>query len=319
MCLISISIFVSMKGKVVKSTGKHYTIKTSDGKLIKCFLKGNFRIKDIRSTNPVVVGDNVVLKKESDRWVIVELDERKNYIIRKSVKLSKQIHVIAANIDQAILIITLKSPITSTGFIDRFLVAAKAYGVEVILCFNKLDLLDDELQVKQKSLQKMYENIGYSCISTSLIKDDISAIKSFMQGKVNIISGHSGVGKSTLINKLQPDLNLNTVEISKAHQQGQHTTTFSELYDLDFGASVIDTPGIKGFGLVEFSVNEIGNYFPEFISLKQDCKFYNCIHKDEPDCAIKFAVENNVVDKNRYKNYLSMIVSESNNFRTNKY
>ena len=319
MCLISISIFVSMKGKVVKSTGKHYTIKTSDGKLIKCFLKGNFRIKDIRSTNPVVVGDNVVLKKESDRWVIVELDERKNYIIRKSVKLSKQIHVIAANIDQAILIITLKSPITSTGFIDRFLVAAKAYGVEVILCFNKLDLLDDELQVKQKSLQKMYENIGYSCISTSLIKDDISAIKSFMQGKVNIISGHSGVGKSTLINKLQSDLNLNTVEISKVHQQGQHTTTFSELYDLDFGASVIDTPGIKGFGLVEFSVNEIGNYFPEFISLKQDCKFYNCIHKDEPDCAIKFAVENNVVDKNRYKNYLSMIVSESNNFRTNKY
>ncbi len=308
-----------MKGKVVKSTGKHYTIKTSDGKLIKCFLKGNFRIKDIRSTNPVVVGDNVVLKKESDRWVIVELDERKNYIIRKSVKLSKQIHVIAANIDQAILIITLKSPITSTGFIDRFLVAAKAYGVEVILCFNKLDLLDDELQVKQKSLQKMYENIGYSCISTSLIKDDISAIKSFMQGKVNIISGHSGVGKSTLINKLQSDLNLNTVEISKVHQQGQHTTTFSELYDLDFGASVIDTPGIKGFGLVEFSVNEIGNYFPEFISLKQDCKFYNCIHKDEPDCAIKFAVENNVVDKNRYKNYLSMIVSESNNFRTNKY
>lgn len=308
-----------MKGKVVKSTGKHYTIKTSDGKLIKCFLKGNFRIKDIRSTNPIVVGDNVVLKKESDRWVIVGLDERKNYIIRKSVKLSKQIHVIAANIDQAILIITLKSPITSTGFIDRFLVAAKAYGVEVILCFNKLDLLDDELQVKQKSLQKMYENIGYSCISTSLIKDDISAIKSFMQGKVNIISGHSGVGKSTLINKLQPDLNLNTVEISKAHQQGQHTTTFSELYDLDFGASVIDTPGIKGFGLVEFSVNEIGNYFPEFISLKQDCKFYNCIHKDEPDCAIKFAVENNVVDKNRYKNYLSMIVSESNNFRTNKY
>lgn len=319
MCLISISIFVSMKGKVVKSTGKHYTIKTPDGKLIKCFLKGNFRIKDIRSTNPIVVGDNVVLKKESDRWVIVELDERKNYIIRKSVKLSKQIHVIAANIDQAILIITLKSPITSTGFIDRFLVAAKAYGVEVILCFNKLDLLDDELQVKQKSLQKMYENIGYSCISTSLIKDDISAIKSFMQGKVNIISGHSGVGKSTLINKLQPDLNLNTVEISKAHQQGQHTTTFSELYDLDFGASVIDTPGIKGFGLVEFSVNEIGNYFPEFISLKQDCKFYNCIHKDEPDCAIKFAVENNVIDKNRYKNYLSMIVSESNNFRTNKY
>jgi ribosome biogenesis GTPase len=308
-----------MNGVVIKTTGKRYTVKTDSGEIVQCRLKGKFRIKGIKSTNPIVVGDKVEVEQESELWMIVKLHKRKNHILRKSVNLSKQTHIIAANIDQALLMITLDSPVTTTGFIDRFLVAANAYGVEVVLLFNKTDLLDDELQTQQEDLQKVYEKIGHICFATSVINDDLSAIKELMKGKVNMISGHSGVGKSTLINYLQPDLHINTKEVSDTHKQGQHTTTFSELHELDFGASIIDTPGIRGFGLVEIEPSEIGNYFPEFFAIKQKCNFHNCIHKNEPDCVVKSALENGEIAESRHKNYLNMLVEEEEHFRTNNY
>jgi len=308
-----------MNGVVIKTTGKRYTVKTEVGDIVQSRLKGKFRIAGIKSTNPIVVGDKVEVVQESELWMIVKLHDRKNHILRKSVNLSKQTHIIAANIDQAILMITLDSPVTTTGFIDRFLVAANAYGVEVLLLFNKVDLLNDELKFQQAKFKNVYEKIGYTCFSTSVINDDLSKIKELMKGKVNMISGHSGVGKSTLINKLQPDLDINTKEVSETHQQGQHTTTFSELHELDFGASIIDTPGIRGFGLVELEVAELGSYFPEFFKLKSQCKFHNCIHKNEPHCAVKSALENGEIAEARYKNYLNMLVEEEEHFRTNNY
>ena len=308
-----------MNAVVIKTTGKRYTVKTETGDVVHCRLKGKFRIAGIKSTNPIVVGDKVEVVQESELWMIGKLHARKNHILRKSVNLSKQTHIIAANIDQALLMITLDSPVTTTGFIDRFLVAANAYGIEVVLLFNKIDLLSDELKTQQENLQKIYEKIGYTCLATSVINDDLSQIKQLMKGRVNMISGHSGVGKSTLINKLQPDLNINTKEVSDTHQQGQHTTTFSELHDLDFGASIIDTPGIRGFGLVELEVAELGSYFPEFFKLKSQCKFHNCIHKNEPHCAVKSALENGEIAEARYKNYLNMLVEEEEHFRTNNY
>ena len=308
-----------MNGVVIKTTGKRYAVKTEVGDIVQSRLKGKFRIAGIKSTNPIVVGDKVEVVQESELWMIVKLHARKNHIIRKSVNLSKQTHIIAANIDQALLMITLDSPVTTTGFIDRFLVAANAYGIEVVLLFNKIDLLSDELKTQQENLQKIYEKIGYTCFATSVINDDLSQIKQLMKGRVNMISGHSGVGKSTLINKLQPDLNINTKEVSDTHQQGQHTTTFSELHDLDFGASIIDTPGIRGFGLVELDSAEIGNYFQEFFVLKSGCKFHNCIHENEPNCAVKLALENGEIAESRHKNYLKMLVEEEENFRTNDY
>ena len=308
-----------MNGVVIKTTGKRYTVKTDIGGIVQCRLKGKFRIHGIKSTNPIVVGDKVEVVQESELWMIVKLYDRKNHILRKSVNLSKQTHIIAANIDQALLMITLNSPVTTTGFIDRFLVAANAYGIEVILLFNKVDLLSDELKVQHESLKNVYEKIGYTCFATSVINDDLSEIKEVMKGKLNMISGHSGVGKSTLVNYLQPDLHINTKEVSNTHRQGQHTTTFSELHELDFGASIIDTPGIRGFGLVELEVAELANYFPEFFGLKLECKFHNCIHKREPQCAVKSALENGDIAESRYKNYLKMLIEEEEHFRTNDY
>lgn len=308
-----------MQGVVTKSTGSWYTVKTEDGVLRKCRIKGKFRIQGIKSTNPVVVGDNVLVQKESDNWIIVDLKERKNYIVRKSVNLSKQTHIIAANVNQAVLVITIESPVTTTGFIDRFLVSAKAYNVDVLLLFNKLDVYSEKVMEEQKELRSIYEKIGYKCFSLSALNDDLKEIKSYMQGKVNVISGHSGVGKSTLINNLQPGLELATKEISKQHQQGQHTTTFSEMHELDFGATIIDTPGIRGFGLVEIEKEELGDYFPEFFELKPKCKFHNCIHLNEPHCAVKDAIAEGEIANSRYKSYLSMLFAEDEYYRTNKY
>ena len=308
-----------MNGIVIKTTGKHYTVKQQDNSVVQCRLKGKFRMQGIRSTNPIVVGDKVELQKVSGFWMITELYERKNQILRRSVNLSKQTHVIAANIDQAILMITLDMPITTTRFIDRFLVAANSYSVDVVLLFNKVDLLDSRLKLEQEALQNVYQTIGYTCFSVSVINDDLSDIREVMKGKLNMISGHSGVGKSTLINKLQPNLEINTKEISRTHKQGQHTTTFSELYDLDFGASIIDTPGIKGFGLVALEINEIKNYFPEFIRFSVDCKFHNCIHKNEPDCAVKVEIAKGVISEDRYKNYLNMLEEDLSPLRINEY
>lgn len=308
-----------MNGTVIKTTGKDYTVRADNLQIIQCFLKGRFRISGIKSTNPIVVGDRVGIEKESEIWSIVYLEERKNQILRKSVNLSKQTHVIAANIDQAILMITLDSPVTRTSFIDRFLVAANAYSIDVVLLFNKIDLLKEELISVQKDLQLVYEEIGYKCFSISVINDDLSSIKNLMKDKVNIISGHSGVGKSTFINKLQPNLNIKTNEVSDTHKQGQHTTTFSELHDLDFGASIIDTPGIRGFGLVEIDIKSICDYFPEFFAFKKDCRFNNCIHKDEPDCAVKLHLKKGKISQSRYKSYLNMLDDDNGYFRTNNY
>jgi ribosome biogenesis GTPase len=308
-----------MQGVVTKSTGSWYRVRTEDGVFHDCRIKGKFRIQGIKSTNPVVVGDIVKIQDEEGSWMIIELYQRKNYIVRKSVNLSKQTHIIAANIDQAILMVTLQSPVTRRGFIDRFLVSAQAYGVEVIIFFNKQDLYSEQAMQDQNKLRAIYEKIGYRCISLSVLKDDLFEVRSLMKGKINVIAGHSGVGKSTLVNTLQPGLDLLTQQISEQHQQGQHTTTFSEMHQLDFGATIIDTPGIKGFGLVEMDKLELSDYFLEFLALKGKCKFHNCIHINEPDCAIKKALERGDIAKSRYKNYLSMLEEEQESYRTNNY
>ncbi len=308
-----------MQGVVTKSTGSWYTVKTEDGVLRQCRIKGKFRIQGIKSTSPVVVGDFVTVQEESDNWMIVDLHERKNYIVRKSVNLSKQTHIIAANINQAILVVTIENPITTTSFIDRFLASAKAYGIDVLLLFNKQDIYSEEVMKTQKSFRSIYEKIGYKCLSLSVLNDDLIDLKSLMKGKVNVISGHSGVGKSTLINKLQPGLSLATKEISEQHQQGQHTTTFSEMHELDFGATIIDTPGIRGFGLVEIEKQELSDYFVEFFALKSDCKFHNCIHVNEPHCAVKDAISKGEVANSRYRSYLNMLEEEEENYRINRY
>jgi ribosome biogenesis GTPase len=282
-------------------------------------LKGRFRIQGIKSTNPIVVGDKVKVEQESELWMIVKLYERKNYILRKSVNLSKQTHIIAANIDQAILMVTIQSPMTTTGFIDRFLAAAQSYGIDVIIIFNKLDIYDKQMMQKQKQMRKIYEQIGYECIAISILHDDLGKVITAMKDKTNVISGHSGVGKSTLINKLHPKLNLATKEISDAHKQGKHTTTFSHLHDLPFGGAIIDTPGIRGFGLVDIKKQELGDYFREFLLRKKKCKFHNCIHLNEPDCAIKSALANGEIAESRYNNYINMLGDEEESFRTNNY
>jgi len=308
-----------VRGTVIKTTGSLYDVKSENGDLIECRLKGKFRTKGIKSTNPVVVGDKVELEQTDDNYMIVELFDRKNSIVRKSVNLSKQTHIIASNIDQVILMVTLINPITTTTFIDRFLVSANAFGVDTILLFNKTDLYDSKIEEDNKELVNLYEKIGYKTISLSVLEDDLSQIKDVMKGKVNLISGHSGVGKSTLINKLQPNLHIDTKEVSGTYSQGQHTTTFSELHELDFGASIIDTPGIRGFGLVEIDKNEIANFFPEFFALRSKCKYHNCIHLNEPRCRVKDAVGKNEIAESRYFSYLGMLEEEDENYRVNDY
>ena len=308
-----------MQGVVIKSTGSWYIVKIDNGELLNCRIRGKFRIQDIKSTNPIVVGDKVLLSQEEDSFLIDELFDRKNIIVRKSVNLSKQTHILASNIDQAILVVTMQSPQTSTGFIDRFLVSAQAYGVDVVILFNKTDLYDKATLVLLEERRSIYEKIGYCCLSKSTLNDDLSDIKELMKGKVNVISGHSGVGKSTLLNSIQPNLNITTQEISEQHQQGQHTTTFSEMYDLDFGASIIDTPGVRGFGLIEMDKYELGDYFVEFFKLKSNCKFNNCLHINEPKCAVKLALENGEIAPSRYKNYLKMLEQDEESFRINRY
>ncbi len=308
-----------MQGIVTKSTGSWYIVKTDDGEFLDCRIRGKFRLQGIKSTNPVVVGDRVDVVQEEESFIISELHPRKNHIVRKSVNLSKQTHILASNIDQAILMVTLQSPMTSRGFIDRFLVSAKAYYIDVVMLFNKVDLLDNEAKNEMKELFSIYQGLGYQCHSSSILNDDLEPVKKIMKNKVNVICGHSGVGKSTLLNMLQPDLDIVTQEISEQHQQGMHTTTFSEMHDLDFGASIIDTPGVRGFGLVDIDKYELANYFPEFFKLKSKCKFHNCLHINEPNCEVKEALANGEIAASRYKNYLNMLEQEDENYRVNKY
>ncbi len=309
-----------MKGIVYKSTGSWYWVK-SDDTFYKCRIKGKFRIKGIKSTNPIAVGDHVEFtietKNNEETGIITEILERQNYIVRKSVNLSKQTHIIASNIDQVFLIITIDNPPTFTTFIDRFLVTAEAYSIDVVLIFNKIDAYTIEQKAEILYLKDIYESIGYTCIETSATTGkNVDIIKDMMIGKVSMFSGHSGVGKTTLVNYIEPTLNLRTKEISDQHKQGQHTTTFAEMFDLSFNASIIDTPGIKGFGVVDMEKDELGDYFPEFFALKQDCKFNNCIHLNEPHCAVKDALEREEISWSRYKSYLQILEGEEENYRT---
>ena len=311
-----------MKGVVTKSTGSWYAVYMENGDRIDCRLKGKFRIKGIKSTNPVAVGDyvNFEFEQGKETGVINKIFDRKNYIIRKSVKLSKQTHIIASNIDIAFLLVTIDNPPTSTGFIDRFLATAEAYSIPVIILFNKIDMYTDDELAKKEALENTYRAIGYTCIDISAIKNiNIDAVTTLMKGKTTMFSGHSGVGKSTLINAIEPSLNLKTAEISKQHKQGLHTTTFAEMFELSFGGFIIDTPGIKGFGVVDFEPSEITDYFPEFFKLKSKCKFNNCLHINEPKCAIKDAVENGEIAYSRYNSYLQMVEGDEEHYRTDIY
>jgi len=310
-----------MTGIVYKSTGSWYLVKANNGSFYECRMKGKFRIQGIKSTNPIAVGDvvdfEIEAKNDTETGVIKTIYDRTNYIIRKSVNLSKQTHIIAANLDQVFLLITINNPPTFTTFIDRFLVTAEAYSVPTVLVFNKIDSYEIEQRAEVLYLKDIYEKIGYTCIEVSATENkNVDIVKEMMVGKTSMFVGHSGVGKSTLVNTIEPMLELKTKEISNQHKQGQHTTTFAEMFDLSFNASIIDTPGIKGFGVVDMEKEEVDDYFPEFLAVKNDCKFNNCLHVEEPKCAVKDAVENEEISYSRYKSYLQIIAGEEEHYRT---
>jgi ribosome biogenesis GTPase len=309
-----------MTGIVYKSTGSWYHVKDEQGQMHTCKIKGKFKIQGIKSTNPLAVGDVVdfELDQTTDQVVgmINKIHDRKNYIVRKSVNLSKQTHIIASNIDVLFLVVTIHNPITTTSFIDRFLVTAEAYSIHAVLVFNKIDTFDEDVYAYYEDLKYMYENIGYSCLSVSAkTGEGIDDLKAMMTNQVCMFSGHSGVGKSTLVNAIDVNLNLKTKEISNLHQQGQHTTTFAEMYDLPNDSKIIDTPGIRGFGLFDMEKEEISDYFPEFFALKKYCKFNNCLHVDEPHCAIKKALEENGLFPSRYESYLKILAGDEDQHR----
>lgn len=281
-------------------------------------------MQGIKSTNPIAVGDVVdfELDESADTTIgiINKIHDRKNYIIRKSVNLSKQTHIIASNIDVVFLLVTINNPPTTTSFIDRFLVTAEAYDIETVLVFNKIDTYDEAMQDEQLYLQYIYSDIGYKCLKVSALeKKGLEELKQLMTGKVSMFSGHSGVGKSTLVNALEPELNLKTKTISEQSKQGQHTTTFAEMYDLSFDAKIIDTPGIKGFGVVDMEPAEVSGFFPEFFRLKEQCKFNNCLHKEEPHCAVKKALEENKIAWSRYNSYLKILEGDDEHYRQDIY
>jgi ribosome biogenesis GTPase / thiamine phosphate phosphatase len=297
------------KGIVIKSTGSWYQVKGPDGLVLDCKIRGKFRLKGITTTNPLAVGDWVDFDTDpkTGKGVIVKIYERRNYIIRKSINLSKQAHILAANVDEAFLVVTLASPKTFPAFIDRFLVSAQAYRIPVTLVFNKTDLYTPNLMDEMENLMALYHGIGYRCHAVSAKTGlGIAEFKNWLTNKVSVISGHSGVGKSTLINTLEPTLNLKTLEISAYHEAGKHTTTFPEMHPLPHGGFIIDTPGIKGFGVVDMEKTEIAHYFPEMFAVLQNCRFYNCTHQHEPGCAVKEALELGTISPSRYRSYIGL-------------
>ncbi|MCF8424119.1 MAG: ribosome small subunit-dependent GTPase A [Bacteroidia bacterium] len=301
-----------MTGLVIKSTGSWYTVRINSGEVIDCRLKGKIRLDDRKTTNPIAVGDIVDVDRDKDGSnQITNIHPRKNYIIRKSINLSKQSHIIASNLDQAILLATIVAPRTSLGFIDRFLVTAEAYQIPAKIVFNKKDMLDEEMIELQNDIIKLYTDIGYECFSVSSFDtEDIEFIKTLLKDKTTLISGHSGVGKSTLVNAIDNELDLKIGDISAAHLKGMHTTTFAELFPLSFGGNIIDSPGIKELGLVEMKKEEVAHYFPEMLAKMNDCKFNNCLHVNEPGCAILKAVDTATISQERYQSYLGILNGE---------
>jgi ribosome biogenesis GTPase len=305
------------KGLVIKSTGSWYTVKNGPD-IIKCKIKGKFRIKDITTTNPVTVGDIVNYKiiGKNNVGIITNIRERKNYIIRRASNLSREAHLIASNVDQAFLMFTLNYPETQLEFVDRFLVTSEAYHIPTVLIINKIDLYDTSTLEKMKSTKEIYLKAGYQCYETSVIKNiNVDLIKDLMKNKISVICGNSGVGKSALINSIDKNLNLKVEEISSHHKKGKHTTTFSEMFELEHGGYIIDTPGIKGFGLIDFKENEISLFFPEIFKTSKDCQYYNCSHTHEPKCAVKEAVENGEISRSRYKSYVNILNKDENKYR----
>ena len=304
-----------MKGLVIKNTGSWYTVKTDDGNIVESKIKGNFRLKGIRSTNPVAVGDRVeIIRNQEGTAFINAIEDRRNYIIRKSQNLSKQSHILAANVDQAFLVVTVNYPQTSTTFIDRFLASAEAYSVPVTLVFNKTDLLSDEERHFQDMMMTLYDTVGYRCIAISAANGDgVDELLPLLHDRITLLSGNSGVGKSTLINRILPGVNLRTAEISDSHNTGMHTTAFSEMLQLPNGGYLIDTPGIKGFGTFNMEPEEISSYFKEIFRFSKDCRFNNCTHTHEPGCAVLKAVEDHYIAASRYQSYLSMLNDKDEN------
>lgn len=303
-----------MHGLVIKNTGSWYTVRTDDGQLLDCKIKGNFRLRGIRSTNPVAVGDRVEVKASPGGGMfITEIEDRRNYIIRRSQNLSKQSHILAANVDRALLVVTVSHPQTSTTFIDRFLASAEAYRVPVVLVFNKTDLLDEDERRLQQMMVRLYETVGYECREISAADGTgVEALRPMLSGRITLLSGNSGVGKSTLINRLVPGAGLRTAQISDAHDTGMHTTTFSEMISLpgptDGAPSyLIDTPGIKGFGTFDMEPEELTSYFREIFHFSKDCRFSNCTHTHEPGCAVRRALDDHYIAESRYQSYLSML------------
>lgn len=298
-----------MQGIITKSTGSWYIIKTESGKEFEARIRGKFRLKGLKHTNPVAVGDCVDFETDKEgKGVIQHIHPRSNYIIRRSVNLSKKTHIIASNIDFAFVMITLQNPVTSTGFIDRFLVTCEAYEIPAVLLFNKIDLLTEDDKKRLTELKEIYQAIGYSTMEVSALEGTgISQLKERLKNRVSLFSGHSGVGKSTLVNALSPGLNLKTKIVSDFNKKGQHTTTFAQMYPWSFGGSIIDTPGIKEFGLVDMKKEEIQDYFPEIFAQKEHCKFNNCLHLNEPKCAVKNAVENGNIALSRFQSYLTFL------------
>lgn len=303
-------------GLVIKSTGSWLTVRKEDGSVISCKIKGSFRIRGIRNTNPVAVGDYVHLLIDGDHGIIREIDPRKNYIIRKSSKLSKDTQIIAANIDQAFLVVTLIFPKISTEFIDRFLVTAEAYRIPSIIIFNKTDLYDEEKTKELQKVKSVYEGAGYKSINISAVDGtNLEKIKDLMKNKISLIAGQSGVGKSTILNAIDSNLNLRTEIISKSHKTGKHTTSYAEMHFLNFGGSVIDTPGIKGFGLVDFEQEEIYHYFPEIFKASKNCEYNNCNHTHEMNCAVKKSLEKGLISETRYRNYIKILEDKGKKYR----
>lgn len=303
-----------MKGLVIKNTGSWYTVRTKDGRLVDCKVKGNFRLKGIKSTNPVAIGDYVDFTLLQDNTALItSIDERRNYIVRKSTNLSKQSHILAANLDQCMLIVTINHPVTTTTFIDRFLATAEAYSIPVVIVFNKTDLYDEDDNLMLQGMIRLYETVGYQCLTVSAKNGEgMDAVVSRLRSNVTLVSGNSGVGKSTFINRLIPGLDLKTSDISDAYNTGKHTTTFSEMYALDEPDSfIIDTPGIKGFGSFDMSKEEISHYFKEIFRFSSGCRFNNCSHTHEPGCAVREAVERHDISESRYNSYLSMLNDEN--------